>query len=283
MNSYDDGTDVLDREEVADRFESDHRPVVSPDVKTKTSDLPTTAIPREAEVPAVAGEHKKRKLITRKSLLGTLALLLLVFTAAHLLWKHSGSNEWKEVRSDNGIVISTLKTPGEVLLKYKVNVQFESPLSDVVFYMTDINTGSDLGAIDLVRLDHIVSDPVVISYDTYKLDLGMPLGMREVVLFNQYAQNKQTGDTEIHILAAPGTIPMTKGIKRILHMSNHWYLSRVSDGVTDLEVISEMDLLVPYPLANLATADFIYESTDQMRTLLGTEKYQNKSPLFIEN
>jgi hypothetical protein len=79
----------------------------------------------------------------------SMATAIVVVLAAHIVWTRSGSNEWQVVSDENGIRISTLKTPGDSSLKYKVSMQVKSRLSDVVSFLSDTHTGNDLGAFDI--------------------------------------------------------------------------------------------------------------------------------------
>lgn len=200
---------------------------------------------------------------------------------AHTIWKQSGDSEWKTVRDENGLVVYTMKVPGETLLKYKFNMTVDARLTDVVYYMTDINTGAELGALDLRRIEHFESDPVVINYDTYKIDLK-PFGLREVVLVGQYMQDPETGAVDLHIAAASNKIAPTPGVKRIQHLSNHWKMIPIAPGKVTIETTSDIDMGIPYFLSNMALADVVCDTTAQMRELLKKEKFRNRTALYVK-
>lgn len=208
-------------------------------------------------------------------------ILVAVLYGAHLVWKSSGNSEWEIVREENGLIVYTMKVPGETLLKYKFNMTVDARLTDIVYYMTDINTGAELGAKDLHRIEHLESDPVVINYDTYKIDLA-PFGMREVVIVLQYEQDPVTGIVDMNIAAAPGKIPLTDGLKRIQHLSNHWKMTPIEPGKVKLETTSDVDMGIPYFLSNMVLADVVYDTTAQMRELLKKEKFRNQVALYVK-
>jgi len=211
----------------------------------------------------------------------SVVVIVIAIISAHFIWKSSGTSEWKIVKDENGMKIESMKIPGDVLLKYKLNMRVKAPLSDLVFYMTDINTGRDLGAIDVKRLEHVVAPPVVISYDTYKIDLGSPIGLREVVILNQYSQDPVTKVVSINILAAPNELSPNDTVTRLVHLSNHWTYTPLENGEVNVQLISDMDLRLPYLLSNLVFPKVMYDTTDQMRILLKTAKFQNKHVDYV--
>lgn len=205
--------------------------------------------------------------------------LLAVLYVAHLAWTNSGSNEWEPVSDKDGIRVWSMKTPGYSLLKYKVEMRVESELSDIVFYMTDLDTGYDVGATDIQRLENIAVAPVSYAYDTYKLKLD-PFGKLDVMILNYYTQNPETGVVTINVNAAPNKKPVDPSVPRVIHLSNTFTLTPVPSGV-DLQLISEMDLGLPYILQNLVMPKVAHEESAKMRETLKKEKYRNGKPAFI--
>lgn len=208
-----------------------------------------------------------------------LALVVVLFVA-HIAWTNSGSNEWKVVSDRDGIRVSTLKTPGYSLLKYKMEMHVDSRLSDVVFYMSDINTGRDVGGVEIQRLQEVVAEPTIYAYDNYKVDLS-PFGLVDVMIVNHYVQDPETKKVTINVYAAPQKKPVEPNIMRVLHLSNMFTLTAVKTGGTDIEFMSEMDLGLPYVLQNLVFGGVVEEEGRKMREMLKKDKYKNKQPAFI--
>jgi len=214
---------------------------------------------------------------------GALSIAAVAFIAviAHVAWTHSGTGEWKVVSEADGMRISTLKVPGESALKYKVNMRVEARLSDVVAFLSETETGNDLGAYDIRRIEEVSAPPVFYAYDTYKLRLPDPFGELEVVIINQYAQDPETKTVRVNVNAAPNKLPLDPGIRRVVHLSNSWTLTPLPGGTVNMESVSEMDLGMPYVLANLAMPSVIQENFSNIRALLKLDKYKNKQPAFI--
>lgn len=208
---------------------------------------------------------------------GVLGVLLLV---AHLAWVKTGSDQWSLVSDKDGIRVWSMKPPGERIKKYKMQMHVQSNLSDVVFYMSDLDTGYDVGASDIRRIEEIRDAPVFMAYDTYKLDLK-PFGKLDVVIVNHYAQDPKTGVVHLNVHAAPNKIPLDPDVPRVTHLSNRFTMTPVATGGVDVELLSEMDLGLPYLLQNLVMPGVAHEEFAKMREMFKKDKYRNGVPLFI--
>jgi hypothetical protein len=211
----------------------------------------------------------------------SMATAIVVVLAAHIVWTRSGSNEWQVVSDENGIRISTLKTPGDSSLKYKVSMQVKSRLSDVVSFLSDTHTGNDLGAFDIERIEEVSAPPVFYAYDSYKLGMPAPFGEIEVMIINQYYQDPLTKQVSVNVHAAPNKRPLDNNVRRVVQLSNNWTLTPLENGSVDMESISQMDLGMPYVLANLAMPKVIDGQFDKIREILQRDSYKNKRPAFI--
>jgi hypothetical protein len=203
-----------------------------------------------------------------------------VLLVAHVAWVNAGSNEWKVVEEKEGIRVSRMKTPGYALMKYKVEMHLDSTLSAVVYYMSDLDTGYDAGATDLQRLQEVAVAPVFYAYDSYKLDLK-PFGMLDVVVVNHYVQEPDTKKVRINVYAAPNKKPADPNALRIVHLSDCFTLTPLERGGVDLELLSEMDLGLPYVMQNVFMPAVILDEMKKMRERLKKERYRNGRPAFI--
>jgi len=208
---------------------------------------------------------------------GVLAVLALI---AHVAWVQSGSAEWKLVSDEDGIRVWSMKPPGYALKKYKMEMHVTSHLSDVVFYMSDLNTGYDVGASDIRRIEEVLDDPVFLAYDTYKLDLK-PFGKLDVVIVNHYAQDPKTGVVRMNVHAAPAKIPVDPDVPRVRQLSNRFTFTPAADGGVDIQLLSEMDLGLPYVLQNLVMPKVAHDEFAKMREMFKKERYRVGKPAFI--
>ncbi len=197
------------------------------------------------------------------------------------LWERSGSNEWKLVSDANEMRVWSLKTPGNSLLKYRVKLHLDAELSDIVFFLTDLQSGADVGAYDIDRLEQVSTPRATYVYDTYKVKLPWPIGVIEAMIINLYTQDPQTRQVNISIYAAPNKKPRDARVTRVVHLSNSWIITPLESGGVDVESVSEMDLGVPYVLANLAMPGVLADEVNKMRTVIKTDRYRNGRPAFI--
>lgn len=218
---------------------------------------------------------------TGKRIVLALGALLLVVMAADIGWSASGDSSWQVAKQENGIVVSTMKTPGYSLLKYKASMRVDARLSDVVYYLSSTSTGEDVGARDVARLETVASQRVAYVYDTYKLDLPKPFGVADVVLINTQVQDPRTRTVAVNIFAAPNRKPPVDGARRVKHLSNSWTLTPLPGGGVQIDSVSEFDLGLPALLANSAMPGVIAEEFGKMRELLKKDKYRNKTLAHI--
>jgi hypothetical protein len=204
----------------------------------------------------------------------------LVMLVAYIAWAQTGSGEWKLVSDEDGIRVWSMKVPGDTLKKYKLQMHVDSHLSDVVFYMSDLNTGYDVGATDIRRIEEVKDDPVFLAYDTYKLDLK-PFGKLDVVIVNHYAQDPKTGVVRLNVQAAPNKIPVNPDVPRVKRLSNRFTMTPVASGGVDIELLSEMDLGLPDVLQNLVMPSVTHTEFAKMREMFKKEKYRVGKPAFI--
>jgi hypothetical protein len=225
-----------------------------------------------------AGKGGFRRLAGRggKWVLGLAAVLC----AAHLAWVNAGSSQWQLVSDKDGIRVSSMKTPGYSLLKYKVEMHLDSKLSDVVYYMSNLDTGYDVGASDIRRLEQVAADPMFYAYDTYKLDLK-PFGKLDVMIVNEYVQDPVTKQVAINVYAAPNKRAIDPRIPRVVHLSDNFTLTPLATGGVDLQLLCEMDLGLPYLLQNLVMPRVAHDESAKMRDMLKKDKYRNGKPAFI--
>ncbi len=231
----------------------------------------------EIDPAKVSDDSKGRRL--RRIGVWMLATLGVLFVA-HLTWVNSGSNEWKPVSDKEGIRVWRMKTPGYAIMKYKVEMRLDSKLSDVVYYMSNLDTGYDVGATDIHRLEEVAVAPVFYAYDNYKLDLK-PFGNLDVMIVNHYTQDPDTKKVRINVYAAPNKLPTRPGALRVVHLSDCFTLTPLEGGGVDLEVLSEMDIGLPYVLQNLFMPQVAFDESKKMRDMLKKDKYRNGKPAFI--
>jgi len=194
----------------------------------------------------------------------------LALTMAHLAWKGAGSNEWQLARDENGIQVFTLKTPGQALLKVKARMKLDTRLSSAVALLRDDPFAVDAGK-EIRVIERIETPEVYLSYIAVE-EVPAPLGSRELVALVNYSQHADKR-VEINVQAAPTKAPPGGTSPRVKHLNNVIQLSPSADGRLEWEVSSDVDMDVPYPLANFALPRELFDQLSRQRARVLTQKY----------
>jgi hypothetical protein len=236
-------------------------------------------IMQTADIDAAKDAGARKGGLLRRMGRWTLVVVAVLF-GAHVAWVNSGSNEWNVVSDKEGIRVSRLKSPGYTIMKYKVEMHLDSRVSDVVYYMSNLDTGYDVGATDIRRLEEVAVAPVFYVYDNYKLDLK-PFGKLDVMVVNHYVQDPDTKKVRVDVYAAPNKAPVVPDALRVVHLSDSFTLTPLERGGVDLELVSEVDVGLPYVLQNLLMPGVVFDESKKMREMLKKDKYRNGRPAFI--
>jgi hypothetical protein len=229
-----------------------------------------------------AGFAKALRVVRRVFLPGVLGLII-VSTAAHFVWKSSGSNEWKLVRDENGIQVFTLKSPGSTLLKVRGRTQVKTSLSSGVFlFRGDPSTNEDFGGKNLKIFERIETPAVYLAYFSVEQPMPPPFGTKELVCLLNYAQDKNTKEVVINVQAAPSKTPPTPTTSRVTHLNNIFRLTPLSNGEVVWDVTADVDMGLFYPLSNMAMPEFVFRGLSDQRKLVLTEKYQKAKLVSVQ-
>lgn len=211
----------------------------------------------------------------------TIAVLALAAViVAHVAWKGAGSNEWQLARDENGIQVFTLKTPGQALLKVKARMKLDTSLSSAVALLRDDPFGLESGVSEIHVIERIETPEVFLSYIAVD-HVPVPLGSRELVALVNYSQDPATRHVEINVQAAPTKAPPNGTTARVKHLNNLIRLIPAADGRLEWEVSSDVDMDVPYPLANVALPRELFDQLSIQRARVLTQKYAQASLVSV--
>jgi hypothetical protein len=244
---------------------------------------------------AVAGSSKvtqpkpsKLKRILSFTSHGVAVLIIVVFLA-NILWKMSGSNEWKLEFERNGVKVYSLKSPGSYNKKFKAITRANYSLNQLVAGLIENSTLDNCknhipGCIDLQVIDpwnpKTMSDTVL-----WKLELPPPFLPRETIIRSQVFQDAETKAVTVEIIAAPNSIPRNADSVRVTEMHNRWQYTPVGSGEVEIVFIQDIDMggLFPDFLLNLGGAEETYKFIhDQLPGLIDREELRNIKYDFIE-
>jgi hypothetical protein len=209
-----------------------------------------------------------------KLIVGSALLLLAAAAITHLAWKGGGTNEWQLARDENGIQVFTLKAPGQTLLKVRATMTLDASLSSAVALLRDDPLGGgDVAGSESRVIEQIETPSVYLSYLSMERQLSAPFGARELVALVNYSQDPVSRRVEINVQAAPTKAPPTGAAPRVKHLNNVIRLSPSAGGKLEWEISSDVDMDVPYPLANIALPRQLFDQLNAQRDRVLTQKY----------
>lgn len=199
----------------------------------------------------IDGKWKTLKPWLRKSIkvlcIASLSLVVVYFVAG-LIWRYSGSNQWKLVREENGVKVYTLKMPGSDLMQVKGVTRYRSTLAGAVKLDTTFDTLEVVGAEGIADLG---GDDKV-KYTTFRFDLGFPFQPREYVTRTQIYQNPINKEVFVETWAAPDKMPPNSCCFRVNEMHNSQHITPLGNGEIEWEYTMNMNIggFVPAYLQN---------------------------------
>jgi len=210
----------------------------------------------------------------RRFVIPALLTLAAAVTIGHIAWKGAGINDWQLARDENGIQVFTLKTPGQTLLKVKARMKLATSLSSAVALSRDNPFGAGDSAAEKLRvLERIETPSVFLSYIAVEHQMPPPFHTREFVVLMNYAQDTASKRVEINIQAAPTKAPPGSAA-RVVHLNNVIRLTPSRDGQLEWEIAVDVDLDVPYPLANFALPRELFDQLNEQKERVLAQKYR---------
>ncbi len=226
----------------------------------------------------------KRKTPVKKTLkilwLVGLSILTLFF-AAHLIWRFSGSNQWKFVQERNGVKVYSLKTPGSDLQKWKGVIRVHSTLASLVKLFQDPYICLEVGCSAPKMIERVDDQQ---QYYYFQNKLPFPFHARDFVMRVQFYQNPQTKEVLVGVAAAPDKISPDNCCFRVTDMNNTWKFTPLADGQVEIEWVLNMNEggFLPDALLNMMHPEVMYSFLPTMQGFVDREKYQNAKFDFIK-
>jgi len=233
--------------------------------------------------PKQEAKPKKNRLAKfLKRFLIVIVVLIMAGVISSWIWTRSGSSQWKQVLDKDGVVVSTLKTPGSFVLKMKATKRMHSKLGAFVSVMQDVDAMCTHGCYE-AKIIKREKDLHLLSTFT-RFDLPFPFHDREWVLENHFEQDSTTKVILYKIKAVPDLVPRNKGFVRITQFNNKWRFIPLKNGEVELEWFTDMDNggYVANLLFNLAIPDAMRGSLLEIEEMLKHEKYQTAKYDFVK-
>lgn len=204
---------------------------------------------------------------------GSTAAVLLAATVAHLAWKYSGSDEWEFVHEIDNVKVYSMKTPGEVYKKFKLEGFFESKLAGIVKLMRDPSSCDDVGCTHSYALE-MDQFPQAVVY-TFRYPMPEPLKAREFVVKSEFHQDPVTKEIYIDYKSVAGKMPENDCCVRVARMNNSWrFVPREGEQVYVEYIYDNPADGVPYFLVNPELEKSLHTNIPELQAVLDTEKYR---------
>ena len=236
---------------------------------------------------AINSAVKSRKRIGRILLFGAASLIILI-SLAQVIWRASGSNDWKLKIDRNGTRVYTLKSPGNNMILVKGVTKWKYTLSQCVAPFFDESIQEDPGkwlpmCTEYKILKQQRFPGLQTNLQLYKWDFPFPFSPREVLVQGQVNQNPETKEIVLENIAVQNVIPRNDGYVRTGHHHNIWRFTPQKNGEVMVEFLMDMnfDGFFPDMITNISGASQVYKilSEDYPKLMVN---YENTKFDFIE-
>ncbi|TQV86005.1 hypothetical protein [Aliikangiella coralliicola] len=217
--------------------------------------------------------NKPKKLVRKFLLYGLLSIIVILFIS-HWVWKSSGTGEWEFVHEIDGVVVHSMKEPGSVIMKYKVNGKFKSSLSGIMKLMRDPDSCEDVGCNESYIIDK-EDYPRFVHY-TFRYDMPDPFLPREFVVLSEFHQDPESKEIYVDYKAAVDKLPPNDCCVRVTHMHNIWKFKPLGNGEVEVEFIMDNHPggMLPYFLVNAEFTDTMHLEIPALQEILDKKEYQ---------
>lgn len=237
---------------------------------------------------AIKSATKSKKSKIARILLFGAASLIMVITLSGVIWRSSGSNDWKLKIDKNGTQVYTLKSPGNNMILVKGVTKWKYTLSQCVAPFFDESIQDDPGKwLPMCTEYKILKQQRFPGFHTnlqlYKWDFPFPFSPREVLVQGQVSQDPETKEIVLENIAVQNAIPRTDGYVRTGHHHNIWRFTPQENGEVRVEFLMDMnfDGFFPDMITNISGAAQVFKilSEDYPKLMVN---YQNTRFEFIE-
>jgi hypothetical protein len=209
--------------------------------------------------------------------------VLVVLTAAHLIWKYSGTGEWELEIDKKEVKVYSRKVAGSTLKEFKAQRRIKTTVARAAAAMrsTDIEDCS-------AWIPGCESGKVIENWNPkghyfihfYHVNYPGPVEPREFLLKTEFTKTAQNG-LQVDFRALPDLMPQSGCCYRISKMHNTWRYTPVNAEEVDVELHTRMDHGLPYPLINKGAPSGLYSLFRALPRLINKEKFE-KSTFYAQ-
>jgi len=185
-------------------------------------------------------------------------------------------NQWKMVKSEDGIEIYIRSVPGSAIKEYRAVTVVECSLSGALALLDD--TGSYTRWMLNCRSAEILQKNSFYERITYTvLSSPWPVADRDITVKSVISQNRSTGAITITLSGLPNYVSVKPGIVRITALNGYWIFEPLGNGSVRITnaIHSEPGGYVPVSLINRSLVDDPYITFCRMRKMVILSQYKN--------
>jgi hypothetical protein len=220
-----------------------------------------------------------------RALLFATGFVAVSLALAHVIWKYSGSSEWKQEIDRNGVKVYSLKAPGSTLKQFRAVTRVKTTLNHSIgpMVMTDLATCAEwVPGCNSMTLIEPWNARAMRSEWMWDIDFGAPFSRREFLLKTLVTADRQRKVVQVDNVAYPDELPRNACCFRVVNMHNTWRYTSLGDGEVQVEMVERMDAGLPYFMFNRQGGEGMYQLFSNLPVLLNDAKYKNAKFDFID-
>jgi hypothetical protein len=233
------------------------------------------------------GPQKKPRKFAKYSLI-VVAGLVVALTAAHLIWKYSGSGQWEPLYQEHGIQVYAMKSPGSTLKKFKAVGRVRSTLTAAMTLAQDPGVCEYVNCYASKMFERVDER---LQYYTFRWEYPLYFKPREFVIEERFSRvpGKVPGTNAllVEVIGAPHKLPPDDCCVRVSHMYNTWRFTPLGNGELEVEYSIDTDAggIFPYWLSNVGAPKFMTFTMSRVQMILDKmrEKHPNASFELVRN
>jgi len=220
----------------------------------------------------------RRKRRFGKFLLIVVGALAAITLAAHLIWKYMGDGTPQLVVDEDGIKVYKIKKSGSGFYTILATRRVDTTLDKAVSAMIDGSLENCADWNPNCYVSRVVEpwDAKTSSYlQLWTQKMGSMLKPREFLLRVNVSQDPQTRTATVQFKAEPDKLPPDDCCVRLTHMQSRWRFTPTADGKVDVELLMDIDPVVPYVLFNMQVPNNVHWTFENLPRLFNQPRYDN--------
>lgn len=247
---------------------------------------------------------QKRSVLRRigKFLSYAVVLVAVILTAAHFVWKYSGSGQWELWRDTSvtpaytkkgqrmlPVAIYTLKKPGATRVQIKVVTRFHGTMDRAVAVLSDTTTegcNNFLSGCTAGKLFKPFDERSLNFVQAFRVDTSKYVSWMKDILFvnkTQMTRDPRTRAVTVTVEGVPELIPHDPCCLRMTDLHAVWRFTPLENGMIELQYTRNDDPHMPYFIYNRIMPRAHTSTGRAIERAVNLEKYRNAHYAFLRD